>query len=157
VNQELKQYFHIFISERQNDWDTLLPLTEFAYNNQVHTATQHSPFFLDMGHHLWMGFEPHQWPSKIEAVNEFADCMKSMLDEAQAVLAKSKDDMVRYYNQRRTPAPKFEVGNKVFLDASDINTTRPTKKIAHHYLCPYPIVRAVGSHVYCLKLPPSMS
>jgi hypothetical protein len=97
------------------------------------------------------------WPSKLEAVNEFADRMKSMLDEARAALAKSKDDMARYYNQRRIPAPKFVVGEKVFLDASDISTTRPTKKFAHRYLGPYPIVRSVGLHTYRLKLPRSMS
>jgi hypothetical protein len=51
VNQELEQYIQIFVSERQNDWDTLLPLGEFAYNNHIHTSTQHSPFFLNMGRH----------------------------------------------------------------------------------------------------------
>jgi hypothetical protein len=135
VNQELEQYIRIFVSEQQNDWDTLLPLGEFAYNNHIHLATQHSPFFVNTGRHPQMGFEPDQRPSKLKAVNEFADRMKSTLDEARAALEKSKDDMARYYNQRRIPAPKFVVGEKVFLDASDISTTRPTKKFAHRYLC----------------------
>jgi hypothetical protein len=78
-----------------------------------------------------MGFEPNQQPSKLEAVNEFTDRMKSMLDKARAALAKSKDDMARYYNQRRTPAPKFAIGDKVFLETLDISTTRLTKKFAH--------------------------
>jgi Tfp pilus assembly protein PilE len=78
-----------------------------------------------------MGFEPNQQPSKVEAVNEFADRMKSSLNEAQAALTKSKEDMARYYNQRRTPAPKFAVGEKVFLDAADISMTRPMKRFAH--------------------------
>ena len=77
--------------------------------------------------------------------------------QARAALAKSKDDMARYYNQRRTPAPTFVAGEKVYLDASDISTTRPTKKFAHRYLGPFPIVRPVGSHAYRLKLPRSMS
>jgi hypothetical protein len=157
VNQELEQYIRIFVSERQNDWDTLLPLGEFTYNNHIHASTQHTPFFLDTGRHPRMGFEPNQRPSKVEAINEFADRMKSSLDEAWAALAKSKEDMARYYNQRQTPAPKFAVGEKVFLDASDISTTRPTKKFTHRYLGPFPIVRPVGSHAYRLKLPQSMS
>jgi transposase InsO family protein len=49
INQELKQYIRIFMSERQNDWDNLLPLGEFAYNNHIHASTQHTPFFLDTG------------------------------------------------------------------------------------------------------------
>jgi hypothetical protein len=53
--------------------------------------------------------------------------MKSTLEEARAALAKSKDDMAQYYNQRRTPAPKFKISEKVFLDTADISMTRPTK------------------------------
>ena len=45
----------------------------------------------------------------------------------------------------------------MFLDASNIKTTRPSPKLAHRYLGPYPIVQAVGTHAYCLKLPRSMS
>ena len=66
--------------------------------------------------------------------------MKSTLDEAHAALGKSKDDMARYYNQQRTPAPTFVAGEKVYLDASDISTTRPTKKFTHRYLGPFLIV-----------------
>jgi hypothetical protein len=74
-----------------------------------------------------MDFKPHQRPSKVEAINEFAEQMKSTLNEAQAALAQLKEDMVRYYNQCRTPALSFAVGEKVFLDALDISTTQPTK------------------------------
>jgi hypothetical protein len=83
--------------------------------------------------------------------------MKSTLDKAQAALAKSKEDMARYYNQRQTLALSFAVGKRVFLDASDISTTQPMKKFTHCYLGPFPIVRPVGLHAYQLKLPQSMS
>lgn len=82
--------------------------------------------------------------------------MKSTLDKGWAALVKSKDDMARYYNQHQTPALKFAVGEKVFLDASDISTTRPMKKFTHHYLGPYPVICPVSLHAYCLKLPRSM-
>jgi len=103
-----------------------------------------------------MGFEPAQSPSKVEAVSNFANRMKDTLSEAQAALVKSKDDMACYYNQHRTPAPMFAVGDKVFLDASDIHTTRPLKKLSHRFLGPFPVVHPVGSHAYHLRLPPSM-
>jgi hypothetical protein len=70
-----------------------------------------------------MGFEPNQHSLKLEAINEFTDWMKSSLNEAWAALAKSKEDMAQYYNQCQTPAPNFAVGEKVFLDASNISTT----------------------------------
>ena len=83
--------------------------------------------------------------------------MKDTLSEACAALAKSKDEMARYYNRRRTPAPKFNIGDKVFLDASDIRTTRPSKKLSHHYLGPFKVICPIGSHAYHLHLPHSMS
>ena len=46
VNQELEQFLHLFINQRQDDWDDLLPITEFQYNNHIHSATQNIPFLL---------------------------------------------------------------------------------------------------------------
>jgi hypothetical protein len=156
VNQELEQFIRLFVGERQDDWHPLLPLAEFSYNNHVHSSTQHTPFLLDTGRHPRMGFEPHQSPSKVEAVNEFTDRMKSTLEEAKSALAKAKDDMARYYNQRRTPAPVYQPGDKVYLDAADIHTTRPSKKLSHRRLGPFPVERRVGTNAYRLTLPPSM-
>jgi hypothetical protein len=98
VNQELEQYIHIFVNEYQGD--TLLPLTEFAYNNHTHSVTLHTPFFISTGRHPPMGFKPNKPPSMVEVVNGFANPMKSTLEEAHAALMKPKDDMARYYNQQ---------------------------------------------------------
>jgi len=100
VNQELEQYIWLFMNECQDNWNSLIPLAEFAYNNHVHSSTQQTPFFLDTGRHPRMGFEPHQPCSRVEAMNEFADQMKAILEEAKSALTKSKDEMARYYNQR---------------------------------------------------------
>jgi hypothetical protein len=78
-----------------------------------------------------MGFEPHQPPSHLESVNEFKERMEESLSEARAALMKAKDDMSTYYNRQRKPAPIFAPGDKVYLDASDIHTTRPSQKLAH--------------------------
>ena len=82
--------------------------------------------------------------------------MKTTLEEAKAALAKAKDDMAHYYNRRRTPAPMFTPGDKVYLDAADIHTTRPSKKLSHRRLGPFPIEKCIGTHAYCLTLPASM-
>jgi len=156
VNQELEQYLRVFIGERQDNWYSLLPLAEFAYNNHVHSSTQQTPFLLDTGQHPRMGFEPHQPPSRVEAVNEFADWMKSTLEEARSALAKAKDNMARYYNQRRAPAPTSTPGDKVYLDSSDIHTTRPSRKLSHRHLGPYRVKCRVGRYAYRLALPHSM-
>jgi hypothetical protein len=63
-------------------------------------------------------------------VNQFTDRMAKGLEEAKAALAKAQDEYARYYNRCRTPAPLFNEGDKVWLDASDIQTTRPSAKLA---------------------------
>ena len=95
-----------------------------------------------------MGFELHQLLSKVEAVNEFTDWMKNMLEEAKSALAKAKDDMARYYNQRRTPALIYTPRDKVYLDASDIHMMWPSKKLL--------VEQRVGTNAYRLTLPASM-
>jgi transposase InsO family protein len=157
VNQELEQYLRLFINQRQDDWVGLLPLAEFQYNNHVHSSTQHPPFLLDTGRLPRMGFEPVRQSSRLESVNEFTDRMRDTLDEAKAALVKAKEDMTRYYNQKRSPAPEYKPGDRVYLDASDISTTRPSQKLSHRRLGPFPIVKRVGNSAYKLQLPLSMS
>ena len=80
-----------------------------------------------------------------------------MLEEVKAALAKSKDDMARYYNQRRIPASMYKPGDKVYLAVSNICTTRPSKKLSHKCLGPYLVERSVSTcGAYHLRLPFSM-
>ena len=71
--------------------------------------------------------------------------MEESLSKARAALVKVKEDMVTYYNCRHEPAPIFMLGDKVYLDASDIHTTHSSKKLAHRHLGPYVIECQVGS------------
>ena len=82
--------------------------------------------------------------------------MKTTLEEAKAALAKAKDEMARYYNQRRTLAPVFAPGDYVYLDVTNIHTTQPSKKLSHRRLGPFPVERRIGTHAYRLILPTSM-
>ena len=93
----------------------------------------------------------------MESVNEFKEQMENALKEAKAALVKSKDNMAKYYNWRRTPAPDYQPGDKVYLDASEIQTTMPSQKLSHRKLGPFPVVNKVGNNAYHLQLPPSMS
>src|SRR5882724_4202985 len=45
VNQILEQYLRVYINYQQDDWDNLLPLAEFVYNNTSHSATMVTAFF----------------------------------------------------------------------------------------------------------------
>ena len=109
---------------------------------------------LDSGWNPRMGFEPDQPESRLETVNEFKTRMQRSLEEVRS--AKTKDDMAQYYNQQHVPAPEYQPGGRVYLDASDIKTMRPSQKLAHRFLGPYTVVRRVAQNAYKLDLPPSM-
>ena len=64
----------------------------------------------------------------MESVNEFMEWMKTTLEEAKAALVKSKDDMTRYYNQRRTPAPEYKPRDRVYL----VKMLVTSKPLDHH-------------------------
>jgi len=84
-----------------------------------------------------MGFEPQQNPSGLETVNEFMERMRMAIKEAKSAICKAQDNMKRYYNCRRTPAPVFNPGDRVFLNVSDIQTTHPSQKLSHRRLSPF--------------------
>jgi len=153
INQELDQYLRLFVNKRQDNWYDLLPMAEFQHNNHVHSATQQPPFLLDTGRLPHMGFEPQQNPSGLETANEFTERMRTAIDEAKSTIHKAQDDIKRYYNRRRTPAPVFKPGDKVFLDASDIWTTRPSQKLSHRQLGPFVVERQIRPMAYRLRLP----
>lgn len=50
VNQTLEQYLRHYISYQQDNWVSLLPLAEFAYNNVPHSTTGISPFLANKGY-----------------------------------------------------------------------------------------------------------
>jgi len=149
----LDQYLWLFVNERQDDWYDLLPMAEFQHNNHVHSATQQPLFLLDTGRIPCMGFEPRQNHSDLETVNEFMERMRMAIEEAKSMICKVQEDMKRYYDRRRTPAPVFNLDDKVFLDASDIRTTRPSQKLSHRQLSPFVVEQRIGPMAYRLKLP----
>jgi len=79
--------------------------------------------------------------------------MRVAIDEAKSTIRKAQDDMKRYYDQQRTPAPVFKPGDKVFLDTSDIRTTRPSQKLSHQRLGPFIVERWIRPMAYRLRLP----
>ena len=127
-------------------------MVEFQHNNHVHSTTQQPPFLLNTGHIPCMGFKPQQNHSDLEMVNKFTERMRMAIKEAKSAICKAQEDIKRYYDQCRTPAPVFNLGDKVFLDASDIRTTCPLQKLLHQRLGPFVVEQRIGPIAYYLKL-----
>jgi hypothetical protein len=74
--------------------------------------------------------------------------METGLDKAKAALGKAKAEYSHYYDCQRTPALTVNHGDRVWLDASDIKTTRPSAKLAHWRLGPFTIKKQVEHVVF---------
>ena len=67
-------------------------ITEFAYNNKVHTSTKVLPFEVNSGQNPRMGFKLRK-KGKYQGAAKFAEKMKGVQEEAKAALAKAQEDM----------------------------------------------------------------
>ena len=50
ANSIIERYFRAYATHCPHDWDTLLPMAEFAYNSSRHQSTDMSPFKADLGY-----------------------------------------------------------------------------------------------------------
>lgn len=155
INQEIEQFLRLFVNHRQDDWIDWLPLAEFCYNNRVQASTRQTPFMLDTGQHPRLGTEPRR-ETKVEAVDDFLKRMKGIQEEARSALEKAAEDMTRFYDEHRREAPEYRPGDKVWLDARDLKTTRPSKKLDNKWLGPYEVQEQVSRNAYKLKLPKTL-
>ena len=77
VNQTLEQYLRHYVSYQQDNWSTLLPLAEFAYNNAPSETTGVSPFFANKGYHPNLSIHPERDLASAAAL-EFAVDLNSL-------------------------------------------------------------------------------
>ena len=60
TNQTLEQYIWVYCNYQQDNWFTLLPLLEFAYNNTPSMTTTITPFYANKGYHSNLTIHPEQ-------------------------------------------------------------------------------------------------
>jgi hypothetical protein len=102
-----------------------------------------------------MGFEPRK-SGKHPAAEDFVAKMKKIHEEAQSALKKAQDDMKVYADRKRSDAPEYQVGDKVWLSTKNLNMKRPTRKLAEKQVGPYEILEIISSNAVRLKLPKSL-
>ena len=128
MNQEIEYYLRLFINYQQNNWHEWLPLAEFVYNNREHSTTKVTPFFADNSRHPYKGTA-----AKVESNNptalEFANKMKQIRDEVGSALKLAAEDMKRHYDKKRQIGIEYKPGDLVWLEATNLKTERPMKKL----------------------------
>ncbi|KAF8624381.1 hypothetical protein AX17_007149, partial [Amanita inopinata Kibby_2008] len=141
------------MSHIQDDWTEWIVHAEFQYNNKVHSATGHTPFYLNYGRHPWKGEVIQHMDN--EAVDAFVQRLSKAKEEVHAAIQRVQETMKENFDKRHKTAQSYKTGDLVFLEATNITTVQPTKKLAECRLGPFKIIRQVGTALYELKLPDS--
>ncbi|SJK99889.1 uncharacterized protein ARMOST_03200 [Armillaria ostoyae] len=114
VNQEVKKYLCIFINHRQDDWADWLPLVEFTYNNQVHSATGKSLFMVMYGRNPHViPDSPRSSPFSVPTTNNFADAMTQIHKEVQNTMEASNEKMKAQYDKHKRNSVMYQIGEHV--------------------------------------------
>jgi len=155
TNQELEQYLRMYVNHRQNNWAEWLAMTEFAFNNKVHTATKMSPFQVNYGREPRIGFDIRK-KGKNEKAEEFVREIKERHEEARAALVKSQEKMKRQVDRNRKEVEEYRMGDKVLISTKDFSMElrkRVTKKLTEKFIGPYVVKKIVSENAVELELP----
>ena len=133
------------MSYLQDDWATWLPLAEFVANNQASESIGVSPFFGLYGQdsHWQCDLTPPAAndPDNRRAHNT-AQRISEIHDYLRAEMGRAQDRQAGNADENRLPAPRFLPRDRVWLNARNITTRRPSRKLDHRRLGPFEIGRA---------------
>ena len=114
MNRLVEDILRAFVNHRQDNWDTLLPLCEFAINSSQQASTGNTPFFLSYGLHP-------RAPVDLVARGGIQSTSVDWLQAQQEAIKVAQDAMVAaqaiqafYADQGRAPA-SLVLGDQVMV------------------------------------------
>ena len=159
ANRTVEQILRGFVNASGDDWDLILPMAEFAYNNTVSPSTGYSPFYLNAGRHPIAPCDlsdilREASGSTPPAPLAFLDNIDDALLRVKANIARAQERQRRNYDAKRRDVA-FVVGDEVYLSTKNI-PFRGLSKLRDRKIGPFPIIKVHGNDNYELKLPPHL-
>ncbi|MBW0487529.1 hypothetical protein O181_027244 [Austropuccinia psidii MF-1] len=142
----------MYVSYHQDNWNTWLPLAEFAYNNSDHYSTKQALLFTVYGK------DPHFDSVHITQdtpAGNLSTKIQSVQQDFKRELEFSINRFKRYADKSRASPPVCNPGDMVWLSSNNIKSTRATKKLSERWLGPFPILKKFSTHSYHLNGNPS--
>ncbi|KAI1004907.1 hypothetical protein K3495_g3315 [Podosphaera aphanis] len=153
VNKTLEVYLRHYVNYHQDDWAEHLPLAEFRCNNHVNTSTGVIPFFASFRHHARLDFRPESEVPATRKIPDFIQRMDIILKSCSEQIALSEAYQSSYANEKILPAPRYQVGDRVYLSLKNLKLSRPTKKLDHIRAGPWRITAMKSPLVAKMDLP----
>jgi len=152
LNQTIEAYLRAFVDREQDNWVSLLPMAEFAYNNSVTVGNGTSPFYANYGFHPAAVDPPKEEPLN-PASTAYGHWMQTVHEESRKGLEAAQERMRRYTDPSKREPPAYQVGDLVMLNGRNIRTRRPSKKLDHKNHGPFQIEKIVSPLAVRLTLP----
>ena len=120
----VEQYLRRYCNYQPDNWTELLTMTEFSYINTLSSSTRITPFYAIYGEHprYLIQLRPITLPPPV-TLREFADNLASLNGYLRSEMAWAQATFAEQADKHRIPAPKFEVGNEVWLLPKNLKTT----------------------------------
>lgn len=136
----------------QMDWDTCLPLCEFAINNAYQDSVKNTPFFLNLGYHPPL-------PDLVALTNQspiYVEEMRNALELAKKHLLAAQNRMASLANKSRKDI-EYKANDWAYVSNKNFHLKfAGSKKLFSRYIGPFRILRTVGPVACELDVPPEI-
>jgi Reverse transcriptase (RNA-dependent DNA polymerase)/RNase H-like domain found in reverse transcriptase/Integrase zinc binding domain/Chromo (CHRromatin Organisation MOdifier) domain len=157
LNRTLQDMLRCYVNPRMDNWDTLLPNVQFAYNSSHHSSIGMTPFKASMGFVPKSAISLPAPSTEVPAADQLTAEMQQVVAEVQVSLEAARQRQISYANAHRSEL-LFEPGQRVWLSTQNLKqkVRGNTSKLTPKYWGPFLILRKVGPVAYELDLPSSM-
>jgi hypothetical protein len=156
ANDIVQKWLRAFATNRQQEWDRLLPMAEFAYNSTYHKTLRMSPFQADCGYSPTMPLDLVFSNSTALLTSDKAQTGVSFAEHLELILREIRDNIETAQVEQMGEANKhrrdhsFQVGNSVFLDTRNLalvyaNSSTESRKLQHKKAGPFTITESYGN------------
>jgi len=162
VNRVMEDMLRHFVTADQTNWDTLLPMVEFAINNSHHESIKTTPFLLNYGRTpktpLFQAVHRagHKGRRDAPGVKQFIQELQDAQNKAKQCLYAAQQRQKAYADNRRRPA-HFAIGQQVLLSTKNILLRMVgSAKLLPKFIGPFKITDKINETAYRLELPPCL-
>jgi len=100
ANATLEQYIRVYCNYQQNDWEKLLPIAEFCYNNTQTGTTRITRFFANYGYHPRFTPDLGTQNNETPEVSEYVAALRKLHEELRVEIKETQMAQTEQANKR---------------------------------------------------------
>ena len=117
--------FCTYVNYKQDNWNELLPLAEFASNNGYQETIKTTLFYSNYGRNPEYQLRNHMITEKETSAEDMENLQETLRGEMTTAQLRLKEN----YNNYRKPDPILKSGDMLWFLQRNGKTTRPSKKL----------------------------